>query len=87
MLRRMILGAVTATGLVSGFAAMPAAAEARPPVVVHYEHHGRRNFEVLYRRGACWEVYGNFRERCDADAAAHRLESRGFAVEIRRVAC
>jgi hypothetical protein len=85
MFRRLVMAAVTVTGL----AALPAAAEAHPPEFYHRDvaPHSRGRFDVVYRCGGHWDVYGSFRDRDDAERAAHRLEHRGYDARIRRVDC
>ncbi len=85
MFRRFIMAGVAVTGL----AAIPAAAEAHPPEFYHHEasYHLQRRFEVVYRCGGHWDVYGSFRDRDDAQRAAHRLEHRGYDVRVRSIAC
>jgi len=83
MFRRLVLSGVA----VAGLAAIPAAAEAHPPEFYHHDaeyYHASRRFEVVYRCGGHWDVYGSFRDRHDADRAAHRLQ---FRVRVRSVAC
>jgi hypothetical protein len=85
MLRKLLLSALLAAGTVTGIALTPAAAEARPPWSEHDRHDYRHNrFEVLYLDCGHWKNSGTFRDREDAERAAHRLRSRGFAVRIER---
>ncbi len=81
MLRKLVLGAVTATGLAGGMAAIPATAEAHPPVIVHH----RAEFEVLYRRHNHWHVAGTYCDRFEARRVAESYRCRGYFVEIRPV--
>jgi len=85
MFRRFIMAAVAATGV----AAIPAAAEAQTPEFYHHDaySHASRRFEVVYRHGGHWDVYASYRDRDDAQRAAHRLQYRGYDVRIRRVTC
>ncbi len=85
MFRRFVMSAVA----VAGVAAIPVAAEAHPPEFYHHEvvHHLAGRFEVIYRCGGHWDIYGSFRDREDAQRAAHRLECRGYDTRIRRAAC
>jgi hypothetical protein len=86
MLRRFIMSAVA----VAGVAAIPAAAEAHPPEFYHHDahYHMQRRFEVVYRCGGHWDVYGSFRDRGEADRAAHALQCRGYSqVRVRFVEC
>jgi hypothetical protein len=78
MFRKLILSAVLATGTVTALSMTSGVADARPPI----EHRFHR-FEVLYRRGACWENGGVFCYRFEAERAAERLRCQGFLVEIR----
>jgi hypothetical protein len=78
MLRKLILSAVLAGGTVTGLSLTPNTADAHPPV--RRFHH---DVEVIYRSGRCWEVYGHYRNRFEADRVAQSLRCRGYAVEIR----
>ncbi len=78
MFRKAILSAILGTGLVTGLALTPSAAEAHPPA-----RHARHHVEVLYRCGFRWEVYGSYHDRHDAERAAEWLRCRGYAVEVR----
>ena len=81
MFRRMLLGAVAATGLVGGVAAMPTAAEAHAPVYVH----PRLEYEVLVRRHHNWHAVGKYCDRHEARRVAESYRCRGYFVEIRPV--
>jgi hypothetical protein len=85
MFRRLVTAAVAVTGL----AAIPVAAEAHPPEFYRHEaaHYLPGRFEVIYRCGGRWDVYGSYRDRDDAQRAAHRLEHRGFDARVRVLAC
>ncbi len=83
MFRQLILSAVLTTATLTGLALTPAAADARPPVEYHrHDRHGR--FEVFYLECGRWENYGGYRDRDDAERAAHQLRHRGYAVKIER---
>ncbi len=97
MFRRMILTALVGTGLTAGLTMSPAIADAHPPVE-RYRHvelirpievcrpvvevcNPRINVEVW--RGGCWECYGSYRDRCEAERVAKHLRWEGRVVEIR----
>jgi hypothetical protein len=81
MIRRVLLAAVMATGVVA--VAAPTAS-ASGPADYHPHHHGR--WEVVYRHHHHFHVYGVFYSLHDAERAAHRLRCDGhYGVEIRRV--
>jgi hypothetical protein len=68
MFSKLILAAVMAAGTFTGFAAVPSAADARPPARTH-----RHSFEVQHRRGGRWEFYGRTRSRFETRrVASHR---------------
>lgn len=77
MFRRIMLSAIVGTGLATGLTMTPATADAHPPVEYHHR------FEVLVRCGHAWENRGFYRDRFEADRAAHRLRHEGFVVEVR----
>jgi hypothetical protein len=96
MFRRMILTALVGTGLTAGLTITPATADAHPPAerYRHDEHirqverfrHVERfypRFEVEVMRNGCWERYGIYRDRCEADRIANHLRFEGRMVEIR----
>ena len=78
MFRKMILSAVLATGTVTGLSLTPGVADAHPPILHHLER-----FEVLYRRGPCWENGGVYHSRFEAEGAAEHFRCQGFRVMIR----
>ncbi|HEV3438014.1 MAG TPA: hypothetical protein VG122_11685 [Gemmata sp.] len=78
MFRRIILTALLGTGLTAGLTMTPATADAHPPI--ERFHH---RFEVVVLRHGCWECYGNYHDRYEADRIAHHLRCEGRAVEIR----
>jgi hypothetical protein len=87
MVRKLLVSAVTAAGLLSPLAsAAPAQADYRivvyQPVPLRVRPHC---YHVYYRacRGEPWICYGRYYSFYDADAAAHFLQVRGFHVVIR----
>ena len=79
MLRKTLLTAALAIGTFTTLDLAPSTAEARPPV--HRRgHHGR--FEVLIFRRGCWDNYGKYRDRFEAERAARHLRHQGFRVKI-----
>jgi hypothetical protein len=81
MFHKFVLGAVSAMGLVGGMAALPAAADAHPPVIVHH----RVEYEVLYRRHNHWHVAGTYCDGFEARRVAESYRCRGYFVEVRPV--
>jgi hypothetical protein len=82
MFRKLTIAAVTAAALVTGVAAT---AEAAPREYERHEHfHGCR-YEVLVNHRGCWDVYGTYRDRREADRVAHELGCHGRAVQVREV--
>jgi hypothetical protein len=77
MFRKLILSAVLATGTVAGLTTTASTADASP-----YGWHHRR-FEVLVERRGCWEVRGTYRDRYDAERAAHHFRHEGWRVQVR----
>lgn len=80
MLRRIFLTAALSVGALAGLAAVPATAEAHPPLPVR---HAR--FEVLVRHRNHWDRHGTYCDRADARQAARFLRARGFEVRVRRI--
>ena len=81
MFRKLILSAVLAAGAIAGVTATSATADAAPFDRGRDFH--RRQFEVLVECGHRWENRGTFRDRQDAERAAHRIQREGFRVEIK----
>ena len=78
MIRKLILSAVIATGTLTGLGLPPTTAEAAT-----FDRGHRRQYEVLVQCGHRWKNRGTYRDRFDAERAAHRLQHEGFRVEIR----
>jgi hypothetical protein len=87
MFRRMILTALLGTGLTAGLTMTPATADAHPPVErFHHRYEGARfhhRFEVVVMRHGCWECFGSYYDRFQAERVANHLRCEGRAVEIR----
>jgi hypothetical protein len=90
MLRRTILTALLGIGLTAGLTMTPANTDAHPPVERFHQrvefrhpvefHHG---VEVVVMRHGCWEWYGTYGDRFEAERVANHLRCDGRAVEIR----
>jgi hypothetical protein len=78
MIRKMILSATLAVGALVGLAALPASAEAHPPI-----RHSPR-FEVLVFDCGRWTCQGNYHDRFDANRAAEQFRHRGLRVRVER---
>lgn len=79
MIRRVLLAAVLATGVVA--AAAPTASAHEPA-----DYHPHHRYEVVYRHHHHVHVYGTYPHLHDAERAAHHLRHNGhYGVEIRRV--
>ncbi len=84
MIRKLILSAVIATATLTGLSMSATTAEAAAP----FERDRGRDFhhcqfEVLVECGHRWENRGTYRDRYEAERAAHRLQREGFRVEIK----
>jgi len=79
MLRKLLLTAALAAGTFTTLGFTPATAEARPPLHRDFHH---AQFEVLIFRRGCWDNYGKYHERFEAERAANHLRHEGFRVKI-----
>ena len=99
MLRKIILTAVLCTGILGSLAFATPAATAAAPAYRHshggHYHarytHGTRyrlgaRFNVVYNNRGCWDVYGTYGNRSQAQRMANSLRQRNFAVRVDRVA-
>ena len=82
MFRKLIFTALLAAGTL-GVAVAPATAG--EPVAFDRRDNDRGQFQVLVRHRLHWDVHGTYRNRDDAQRAAHRLERQGFDTRIERV--
>jgi hypothetical protein len=86
MFRTLTLAALLATGTL-GVAVAPATA-GEPAAFDRRDNdrhdHDRGQFQVLVRHRLHWDVHGTYRDRDDAQRAAHRLERQGFDTRIER---
>ncbi len=83
MFRKLLLTAVLTAGTLTGITLTPATADAHPPVE-HERHDRHHRFDVIYLHCGHWENYGTYRDRDDAERAAHQLRHRGYDVRIER---
>ena len=79
MLRKLLLTAALAIGTFTTLGFTPGIAEARPPIHRGFDH---ARFEVLVFRHGCWDCYGKYSDRYEAERAARHLRHDGFRVKI-----
>jgi hypothetical protein len=80
MLRKLLLTVALAVGSFTTWGLTPSTAEAHPPIPHGFDHRAR--FEVLVFRHSCWDCYGKYRDRREAEHAARHLRHEGFRVKI-----
>ncbi len=78
MFRNALFTGLMGLGTLGGLTAAPTIADAHPPI--ERIHH---RFEIRVLRHGCWERYGEYCERWEAERVAHHLRREGRAVEIR----
>ena len=87
MFRRIMLTALLGAGLTAGLTMTPTTADAHPPVErLHHRYDRGRVYhrcEVIVMRHGCWECYGTYGSRLEAERVANHLRCEGRAVEIR----
>ena len=85
MIRKLILSAVLATGVIGG---ATSTANAAPEVFDRHDRDRRDvRFEVQVRHRGHWDTYGTYRDRDDAQRVLRMLERQGkdARIEVERV--
>ena len=80
MFRKLVLRSLLSVGIFGAVAANTPALSAAIPAHHRYDHGDR--FRVIYNDRGCWDVFGRYANRHDAERAAQHFRERHFTVRI-----